>query len=245
MEPPRPCSRALHLSLLLAVFAGVRAAYAQSIESRPPSEQYADAIKALESSGSGSIQDTFELGMKAGPSVESFVTSASPDQIQALSAEMPGYIMKPGDPPLARPSADYFLKLAKRKGDKADVAFFDAYARAEPDSNSGQPAYIRPLGGEQSCTIFDGLLLADLYRRWVAFRTQYPDDYVSEAQGELDTMDTELGTATCACAGRDQVLAGLDGFAKALPTLPITAKVQARAEQIRKGTSPIRFNCKG
>jgi hypothetical protein len=54
-------------------------------------------------------------------------------------------------------------------------------------------------------TIFIGPILTDVYRRWLTFRTAFPDAYATEAQGELDAIDAELLSGTCACETPEKV----------------------------------------
>jgi hypothetical protein len=237
-------ARIAMIGVLATMLAGAWRA-ARATELPEEVNQYADAIAGIEKArGRHSLQTAFELGIKASPHVMAVIDPLSDAEFKSLQAKMPGFVMSRGEFAMVRPSANFFSKLARRKGTKADRAFFDMYGKSEPDTGPGVPAWIRQQTDETGCTLFDGPLLVGLYRGWLAYRTEFPDDYATEAQGELDSLDAELTAGTCACGSKEQVLAAFDTFAKALPDVPISAKVRERAARIRSGTSHIRFNCK-
>ncbi|MGC1343134.1 MAG: hypothetical protein WA854_12455 [Candidatus Binataceae bacterium] len=213
----------------------------------PPSlDEYQSALDAIVKSRSRqSLQPVFEIGIKSSPEVQAILDTLSAGELAALQKKMPGMQIVRGESDVVRPSADFFKNLARRKGTKADRAFFDLYARTEPDSSPDFPAYVSQAGGAGGCTRFDGPLIVGLYRGWLVFRTQYPGDYTTEAQGELDSMDAELSAGTCACGNQQQVTDGLEAFTKAFPDLPLTTKVRARIDRIKAGASHIRFQCHG
>lgn len=209
-------------------------------------DQYASALDAIMKSHSRqSLQPVFEIGIQSSPEVQAILDTLSESEFAALQKKMPGMQILRGKSEVVRPSADFFRNLARRKGTKADRAFFDIYARTEPDSSPDFPAYVTVHSPSARCTRFEGPLLVGLYRGWLDFRTQYPGDYTTEAQGELDSIDAELSAGTCACGTQEQVADGLAGFAKAFPDLPLTPKVRARIDRIKSGKSHIRFSCRG
>jgi len=157
---------------------------------------------------------------------------------------MQGFIVVRQKPIIVRPSVDYFKSLARKIGTKADRAFFDVYQRTEPDGNGPFPAYIKQQTDEAGCTRFDGKLMVDLYRGWITFRTTYPDDYAAEAQGEVDSLESELLSGICSCENAEKTAAGLQAFVDAFPDLPITPKIKDRIAKIRSGKSSFRFNCR-
>jgi hypothetical protein len=212
----------------------------------PTVDDYLSALNAVQNgSGTQSLQPVFELAINTASGVEAALPSMSDADYEALKKRLQGFAMNRGKAVYARPSAEYFKALAKKKGTKADRAFFDIYAATEPDNNAMYPAYIKQQPDESGCTLFSGQLLTGLYRKWLDFRTTYPEAYTTEAQGELDSMDAELQAGTCACDGRDQVTAGLSAFVKAFPDLPIAPKIKDRIAEIKAGKSHIRFNCHG
>jgi hypothetical protein len=87
--------------------------------------------------------------------------------------------------------------------------------------------------------------MTSLYRGWLSFRTAHPDTYATEAQGEIDSLTTELQAGTCACGNKEQVIAALEAFVKAFPDVPITPELRSRIERVRHDTSHIRFDCRG
>lgn len=205
---------------------------------------YAAAMDELrQSRGKSPIEPVFEDGMKAGPQLQALLPDLSESQYLDVQRQMQGFIVVRGATIVVHPSVDYFRSLARKQGTKADRAFFDIYQRTEPDGNGPFPAYIRQQTDEAGCTRFDGKLIADLYRGWITFRTEYPDDYASEAQGEIDSLESELLSGICACENVAKTAAGLRAFVDAFPDLPITPKIKTRIAQLRSGKSSFRFNC--
>jgi hypothetical protein len=244
-----PFGRRRIAALIVAAAIGSCAIFSARVgaaELPPSADEYISAIAAImKSHGRQSLEPLFEIGIKSAPQVQAILDTLSANEFAALQKNMAGMQIVGGESAVVRPSADFFRNLARRKGSKADRAFFEIYARTEPDSNPVFPAYIAQQAGAAGCTKFDGPLMVGLYRGWLAFRTEYPEDYATEAQGELDSMDAELAAGTCACAGQAQVTAGLEAFAKAFPDLPLTQKVRTRLARIKAGTSHIRFQCHG
>lgn len=208
-------------------------------------DNYASELHEIENTrGRQSLEDLFELGIEVGPRLQGIANSLDAPQLKALREEMRGFVIERGENASVHPSADFFLKLARKKGTRVDREFFDLYARTEPDSNGGQPAYITPNGNAPGCTRFDGPLMIALYRGWLGFRTAHPEDYAAAAQNEIDRLTTELRGGTCACGSKEQVIAALEKFSAAFPDVPMTPMLRDRIERIRRGTSQIRFECK-
>ncbi len=229
-----------------AMMMAVACAGGWSAELPSDADDYAAALsKVLSSRGRTSLEPLFEVAVRTSPRIEAVLPDLSDAQFKAAREMLPGLIVKREGAPLVRPSAKYFADLARRKGTAADRAFFEVYARTEPDASPVCPAYVRQQGPESGCTTYDGKLMSDLYRGWLTFRTAHHDDYPTEAQGEIDNMNAELLSGICACASAEQTAAGLQAFVDALPDLPIAPKIRERIAAIRAGRSNFRFNCKG
>ncbi len=219
-------------------------ASAASVEIPPSVGAYSSALTDLHNSrGKSPIEPVFEAGMQASPQIQAILPDLSEAQYQQVQRQMQGFIVVREAVIVVRPSVDYFKSLARKQGAKADRAFFDIYSRTEPDGNGPFPAYIQQQTGESGCTRFDGKLMVDLYRGWMTFRTTYPDAYASEAQGEIDSLETELLSGICTCDNAEKTAAGLQAFVKAFPDLPITPKIKTRIARIHSGKSSFRFNC--
>ena len=207
---------------------------------------YSSAVDdLLTSKGKQPIEPVFENGMKAAPQVQAVLPELTEAQFQQVQHQMQGFIVVRHDAIIVRPSVDYFKNLSRKSGTKADRAFFDIYQRTEPDGNGPFPAYVQQQTDQTGCTRFDGKLMVDLYRGWLTFRTTYPDAYAPEAQGEIDSIETELLSGICTCGNAEQTAANLTAFINAFPDLPITPKIKNRIAEIRSGTSKFRFNCRG
>ncbi len=215
-----------------------------AVEIPPEVASYAADLDALKQSGGKQpIEPVFEAGMQAAPSIQAVLPELSESQFQQVQHQMQGFAVGRYETIFVRPSVGYFKNLSRKIGTKADRAFFDIYERTEPDSNGAFPAYIHQQTDESGCTLFDGKMLTDLYRGWLTFRTTYPDDYAPEAQGEIDSIETELRSGICTCENAQKTTAGLQTFVNAFPDLPITPKIKTRISQIKAGKSSFRFNC--
>jgi hypothetical protein len=242
-NPSRALFRAL-IAVAMVVSCFAIQASAAGVEIPPSVNAYASALTDLHNArGKRPIEPVFEAGMQASPQVQAILPDLSESQYQQVQRQMQGFIVVREAVIVVRPSVDYFKVLARKQGTKADRAFFDIYARTEPDGNGPFPAYIQQQTDESGCTRFDGKLMVDLYRGWMTFRTTYPDDYASEAQGEIDSLETELLSGICTCENAEKTAAGLQAFVKAFPDLPITPKIKTRIAKIHSGKSSFRFNC--
>jgi len=242
--PPALFRTSLAAAIAIACFAiQVNAA---SVEIPPAVEAYASALDDLRTSrGKSPLEPVFEAGMQASPELQAILPDLSESQYQQVQRQMQGFIVVRNDAiVVVRPSVDYFRSLARKQGTKADGAFFAIYSRTEPDGNGPFPAYIQQQTDEAGCTRFDGTLMTGLYRGWLTFRTMYPDDYASEAQGEIDSLESELLSGICTCENAEKTAAGLQAFVDAFPDVPITPKIKTRIAQIRSSKSSFRFNCR-
>ena len=220
---------------------------AAEVEMPPALEAYAAAIDDLiESHGKQPIEPVFEDGMKAAPKVQAILPDLNEAQYQNVQRQMKGFMVVRGEhqTTVVRPSVDFFKDLARKQGTKADKEFFAIYQRTEPDGNGPFPAYIQQQTDEAGCTRFDGKLMIELYRGWLTFRTTYPDAYATEAQGEIDSLESELLSGICACGDAAKTTSGLQAFVDAFPDLPITPKIKARIARIPSGNPGFRFNCR-
>ncbi len=234
------------VALLLAPFLLVAGLHADEI---PDSvAEYSSTLSNLmKSHGRESLEPVFEAGMKTTARLQAVLPSLTEAQYQQVQHEMQGFVVVRhlGEHSLVRPNVSFFKSLAKKKGTKADRAFFDIYEQTEPDGNGEFPAYVRAEPNrETGCTMFAGKKLGDLYRGWLTFRTANPDAYANEAQGETDAIENELESGICSCDSADATATGLQSFVDTFPNLPMTPKIKARIATIRSGTSSFRFDCK-
>jgi hypothetical protein len=244
-NPTRALFRALIAAAMVVLCFAIQA-NADVVEIPASVAAYASALTDLHNSrGKSPIEPVFEGGMQASPQIQAVLPDLSESQYQQVQRQMQGFIVVREAVIVVRPSVDYFKGLARKQGTKADRAFFEIYSRTEPDGNGPFPAYIQQQTDESGCTRFDGKLMVDLYRGWMTFRTTYPDDYASESQGEIDSLETELLSGICTCENAEKTAAGLQAFVKAFPDLPITPKIKTRIARIRSGKSSFRFNCHG
>lgn len=250
----RPARRATLAALALAIACVGAAAPTRAPTPAPtpaPHVDIPDGVAAysqaiahlLQSHGKDPVEPVFELGMKASPGLQAVLPQLSESQYQQVQRDMQGFMVARIVTVVVLPSVYFFRDLARKQGTKADRAFFEIYDGTEPDSNGGFPAYVQQQTDEAGCTRFDNKIIVDVYRGWLTFRTAHPDAYAAEAQGEIDSLETELLAGICSCANAKKTAAGLQAFVKAFPNVPITPKIKARIAQIRSGKSKFRFDC--
>jgi hypothetical protein len=244
-RPTPRCAR-LIAALILASAVFLSAQLQAAVEIPPMVTAYSSALADLQKgAGDQTVESVFEQGMKASPTLQGVLRDLSETQYQQAQGLMQGFIVERHETIFVRPIVGYFKELAKKSGSKADQAFFDIYERTEPDGQSPFPAYSEQQTDEAGCTRFDNGKFIDLYRGWTTFRTAYPDNYATEAQGEIDSIESELQSGICSCTDASSTAAGLQNFVKAFPNLPFTPKLKERIAQIKSGKSKFRFHCHG
>jgi hypothetical protein len=166
--------------------------------------------------------------------------SLSDDTFRRVAA-LPGAIVNREEVLLVEPDPTYYLKLAARRGDAGDRAFFAALKATYPDSV--WPVYVdrqTDLGG---CTRFGSGALVDTYRRWSAFQRAFPARYVAAARKEIDDVSTQLTESNCACGDAASVQDELQRFLAAFRTSRIGATVDRRLQDVRAGRPAVRTKC--
>jgi hypothetical protein len=205
-------------------------------------ERYARDVDAvMKNRGPISLEPVFDAGMSSAKALEIDQLERFDEQTyKKVQSMMVGFLVGRVEVIVARPHADFFLKLARERGTSVDRAFFEAYKKTYPDGF--WPAYVQQLTDYSGCTIFDGKTPTEIWGAWTAFQKSYPDRYREAARTELAKVEERL-VGNCACGGADGVRKELENFLKAYPNSPIAAKVASHLQAVKNGTSGIRFNC--
>ncbi|MDD5058852.1 MAG: NHL repeat-containing protein [Sideroxydans sp.] len=161
--------------------------------------------------------------------------SLSDEALQALSLKMKGF-MSDAD---MEPEPDFFLALAKRSNDPANVEFFEAYKNTMPEK---WPVYVEQITNYSGCTRYGTLSLVNTYALWDGYRNKYPTRYQNEVRNLIHDIEFELD-GTCACNDLKSVTLELETFIRKFPHAKIAARLRERLAQIRHGKSDMREHC--
>jgi hypothetical protein len=162
---------------------------------------------------------------------------------RALEAEasppgLPGLVFSEGEALRVAPDPRFFLDLAKRRGTDVDEEFFSLLRRTYH-----RDAVLRVYEVPSGCVVFGHPELEPLYRNWTRFWATHPRAYADVVDREVAAVEDAVAHGTCACDDREAVEAGLERFLKSFPHSPVVPEVRARLEQVRAGTSDVRFRC--
>lgn len=224
-------------------------ASAKHVEPRLPEVQvYRSTLHNLESGVPGAtVEQTFDAALTVRSALlrtvatESVIEGLSDTEFESLSKTLPGLILNREEVLLAEPDPKFFLSLSRRHGQVADVQFFANLAATVPDGV--WTSYTLQQTDVTGCTDFASDELVKRYAGWRAFRSKYPNAYRSAVSDQLAAIEREVSEGTCACGGRDDVVKGLERFARTFPKSPVASKTQNHIRAISHSKSQIRFNC--
>lgn len=163
-------------------------------------------------------------------------------QFVALQAQVRGLKISRGLDIYAQPEPAFFLTLAQRHGQPADVAFFTQYAATwGPDS---VPRYLKLRPQPTPCVRFGEGQIAPLYAAWKQYAAQHPDAYARLVQQNIRDLEEAVALGTCACNGLESVRSEQADFLKQFPDTPQAAAIRARREQLVKDPDVLPVNCR-
>jgi hypothetical protein len=161
---------------------------------------------------------------------------------QKLRKIMVGFFLARSDEgDLIIPKWDFFLRLARQKGTKADQAFFAAEGKTYPDKDQW-PAYIEAQTDYSGCTILDGKTLTRIYGVWTKFQASYPNQYQTDSQEERKSIEDRF-EYVCVCGEEPNASKEFVTILKTYPGTPLATKVKLLVDSLRDGTSDIKFSC--
>ena len=178
---------------------------------------------------------SYALVMPPKGSEASVQESLSDEALQALSLKMRGFMIDAD----MEPEPDFFLALAKRSNDPANVEFFEAYKKTKPEK---WPVYVEQQTDYSGCTRYGILSLVNTYALWDGYRNKYPARYQKEVRDFIHDIEFELD-GTCACKDYKSVTIELETFIRKFPQAKITARLRERLDQIRQGKSDMGEHC--
>ncbi|HKR62610.1 MAG TPA: hypothetical protein VJZ00_02670, partial [Thermoanaerobaculia bacterium] len=113
---------------------------------------------------------------------------------------LPGIVLNREEVLLAEPDADFFLALARRRGNDADIAFFEAYKRTFPESVWA--SYLEQETDVTGCIRFGSGELVARYADWRAYRAAYPNAYRDAVAARLSDIEEHVTEGTRSCSSR-------------------------------------------
>ena len=169
------------------------------------------------------------------------------DELEGLSESdfilfkkrMRGFFVNREEIIFVKPDNEFFLKLAKEKGGKIDVDFFELRSKLLPDSV--WPAYIQPQTDYSGCTKFGTGKMTGLYGEMNRFRRENVEEYTFFISEQLLDLKEHL-TGNCACGDAASVKKELQLFIKAYPKDAIIKKIKKRLRTIDSDKN-FRPNC--
>lgn len=146
--------------------------------------------------------------------------SLSDETLQALSLKMKGFIVNRVETYNVEPEPSFFIALAKRSNDPANVEFFEAYKKTKPGK---WPVYVEQKTDYSGCT---------------RYRNKYPTRYQREVRSLIHDVEFDLD-GPCACNDYKSVTLELEAFIRKFPQAKFTARLRERLDHIRQGKSDI------
>jgi hypothetical protein len=159
----------------------------------------------------------------------------------SLSARLPGMWLERDVVMRAVPDVPTFQRLARARGDSADVEYFETMFAIE--DSSAWPHYVEHVTDESGCVRFGSGLVVDAYARWRKYLDRHPGRYAQWAQEEAGAIVTELAGSPCACGDRASVLRELELFLERFPKGDDSDIVRARWNELRSGGGELREHC--
>ncbi|MFP2910848.1 hypothetical protein ACLESD_38600 [Pyxidicoccus sp. 3LFB2] len=195
-------------------------------------KDYLRALERFEHGPGVSLERVFDAGLEAARALEAVTPRM--EGAQGLR----GFIVSEDE--VLRWSADprFFHELAERRGTEVDQAFFSLLRRTYYRDGA-----LRVYAAPSGCHVFDHPELEPLYRNWTRFWATHPRAYPDVVDREVTALEDVVSRSTCACGDAASVQTGLERFLKSFPRSPVAPRVQARLEQVRAGTSDVRFRC--
>ncbi|WP_164017550.1 hypothetical protein [Pyxidicoccus trucidator] len=209
-------------------------------DAEDPRKDYQRSLERFEHGPGVSLERVFEAGLVAARALEASATrqEAGAGWRVPHAPQLRGFVVSEEEALRWSPEPRFFLELAKRRGTEVDQEFFSLLGRTFYRDGALR-VYAVPSG----CYVFDHPELEPLYRNWTRFWATYPRAYSRVVDLEVAALEDVVARSTCACGDRESVEAGLERFLKSFPRSPVAPQVRVRLEQVRAGTSDVRFRC--
>lgn len=163
-------------------------------------------------------------------------------QFTALQAQLRGLKLNRGLDIYAQPEPVFFLALAQKHGQPADIAFFTLYANTW--GADLVPNYLKLRPQPTPCVRFGEGKIAPLYAGWKTFISQHAGAYTAQATQNLKDLEETVALGTCACDGLESVRNEQADFLKRFPDAPQAAVIKARRAQLASDPDKLPVNCR-
>lgn len=157
-----------------------------------------------------------------------------------LQQRLSGFRLSRGVDVFAEPDPAFFLDLARKHGERADVAFFSLLERSRGADLF--PDYLTPQG-RGVCVRYGEGRIAPYYAGWLSFRGAFDKRYDAQSAQEIADVEDTVGLGTCACADQESVAEELTGFARAFPASPATLRIPDRLRQLKDDPHRLPVRC--
>lgn len=203
-------------------------------------DEYSRVLKEIETQKNRrSIEAVLQKGAAVGEKLDE-LESLSDMEYAELVRKMRGFDVNRDEIVFIEPDAQFFKKLAIRRGDQADIAFFNLMLEIKPENV--WPAYIEQQTDVTGCTIYGNGLLTKLYGKTRQFKKNYPLAYADRVEQETSNILKAFTENVCACGNRASVTKEFRLFIKKYPTNKNTVAIKKRLAEIQK-SKDFRFNC--
>jgi len=205
-----------------------------------PRAKYSAALKKVRAAEKTDLEPVYRLGLEAASWLEEKL-GEQPDEYADTKLE--GFDVSVGEVTGVSLEPDFFLKLARKKGMPADLAFFENLERTYREGGD-LPVYRQVMNDVLFCDRFEAPELIPIYRAWRQYAAKYPKSYVEEVKRELDGIESMLLTHKCACGTKEEVLASIAGFIEAFRGTELAAKLNVRLAVLKGGVpNSMKYQC--
>jgi len=85
--------------------------------------------------------------------------------------------------------------------------------------------------------------LVGTYQMWNSYQQKHPNRYSEEVQRIVMDLTQKPTEGTCACGQDQEAVQEFQEFVRAFPNSAVSKRLRERIDQIKKGTSGIRWKC--
>ncbi len=203
--------------------------------------RYSQALKKLENQKKrGNIKLLYRKGQAVAEKLDDLEALNETDYA-SVEKKMKGFVVNRDEVVFVKPDVNFYKKLSKIHGTKADIAFFNFLGELKPDSVWS--AYIEQQTDYSGCTIYGNGKLTALYGKAKQFRKQFPAAYASDINEAINDIRETFTNDTCACRDSRSVVKEFLLFINAFPKDAITLAVRKRLAEIKENRTAFRFQC--
>jgi hypothetical protein len=203
------------LIVLIIMLFGQTFVYAQNKSILKLADEYSLALAKFRTRKSKlSLANLFRKGQDVSEKWDELEDLSEADYAR-VEKKMKGFIINREEIIFIEPDLKFYARLAKTRGKKSDVAFFNLMRQIKPDYVWA--AYIEQQTDVTGCTRYGSGLLTRLYGKALQFKRTYPKAYAKEIDEEIDEIVSSFNDNICACGDRAGVIREFRLFVKTFP----------------------------